>query len=189
MAEKHRKYSEIKVSFSINNKIKLNVCPVITSLILETAASNIKCNTARSNQHFHMLEKHPHWFYIAFFPKNINYDLNNHLFEHNPDSDRHNTFILPNVMFIPISILCADSTCFSQNCCADSKVYLFKCSAQCLAWSKLLTYTTVSIIWTNLSFITEKLANTLGNSKEDKSTGVILVKVLNIHYFPGLCIY
>ena len=107
----------------------------------------------------------------------------------NTDSDRHSVFTLPNVMFITISILCADFTCFSQNCCVDSKVYLCKCSAQCLAWSKLLTYTIVSIIWTNLSFIIEKLANALGNSKEDKSTGVILVTVLNIHYFPGLCIY
>lgn len=59
-------------------------------------------------------------------------------------------------MFIPISILYADFTSFSQDCGVDLQVYLRTCSAQRLARSKCSAYTIISVKGANLSFITEK---------------------------------
>lgn len=75
----------------------------------------------------------------------VNYDLNNHLFEHNIDLERHNLFILHNEAFIPISTLHADLTYLSRSCCVDSRACLWKDSAQCLAQPKLSIYTTTII--------------------------------------------
>lgn len=35
----------------------------------------------------------------SFFPKSINYDLRNHLFEYNIDSDRYNLFFIMKCLF------------------------------------------------------------------------------------------
>lgn len=57
-------------------------------------------------------------FYVVF--KSVNYDLSNHLFEYNIDSEKHNLFILHNEMFSPILMLYADVTYFSRSCGVDS---------------------------------------------------------------------